>query len=59
MRRSLWCPALSLVDAGAEPKKDVVAFERAAVRRHDVIVRCSLFGVEHDERNDPLVQIMI
>ena len=27
--------------------------------RHDAIVRCSLFGVEHDENIDPWVQTMI
>ena len=28
-------------------------------RRHEVIVHCIQFGAEHDERCDPLVQIMI
>ena len=31
---------------------NLVAFNRATVRRHEVIVHCIMFGVEHDE---PLV----
>ena len=27
--------------------------------RHEVIVHCTLFGAEHDERHDPLIQSMI
>ena len=38
---------------------DLVAYERAVARRHEVIVHCGLCGVEHDERNDPLVQAVI
>ena len=37
---------------------DLVACKRSAARRHEVIVQCSLFDVEHDERNAPLVQTM-
>ena len=33
---------------------NVVAFKRATVRRHEVVVHGILFGVEHDERDDPL-----
>ena len=32
---------------------DLVAFERATVRRHDFIDRCRFFGVVHDQRNYP------
>ena len=32
---------------------------RAWGYRHEVIVQCGLLGVEHDERNDSLVQTMI
>ena len=36
---------------------DLVAFERATIRRYELIACCSLFGVEHNERTNPFVSV--